>query len=66
MNILALLSFVHCLQQSMADQWLYYPGQKKGNILVMHHVISKNLQSDFAAMHRCVKLRQSQVAFARG
>ena len=29
----------------------------------MHHVISKNLQSDFAALHRCVK---SQVAFARG
>ena len=32
----------------------------------MHHVISKNLQSDFAAMHRCVKSRQLQVAFARG
>ena len=41
------------------------PGQKKRTILVMHHVISKNLQSDFAAMHRCVKSRQSQVAFAR-
>ena len=32
----------------------------------MHHVISKNVQSDFSAMHRCVKSRQSQVAFARG
>ena len=42
------------------------PGQKKRTIVVMHHVISKNLRSDFAAMHRCVKSRQSQVAFARG
>ena len=32
----------------------------------MHHVISKNLQSDFVAMHRGMKSRQSQVAFARG
>ena len=32
----------------------------------MDHVISKNLRSDFAAMHRCVKSRQSQVAFACG
>ena len=32
----------------------------------MNHVISKSLQSDFAVMHRCVKSRQSQVAFARG
>ena len=32
----------------------------------MHHVISKNLQCDFAAMQRCVKSRQSHVAFARG
>ena len=29
-------------------------------------VMSKNLQSDFTAMHRCVKSWQSQVAFARG
>ena len=42
------------------------PWTKKRTILVMHHAISKNLQSDFAAMHRCVKSRQSQVAFARG
>ena len=45
---------------------LVLPWTKKRTILVMHHVISKNLQSDFAAMHRCVKSRQSQVAFARG
>ena len=42
------------------------PAKKKRTILVMHHVISKNLRSDFAAMHRCVKSRQSQVAFTRG
>ena len=42
------------------------PWTKKITILVMHYVILKNLQSDFAAMHRCVKSRQSQVAFARG
>ena len=44
----------------------YYllPWPKKRTIVVMHHVISKNLQSDFAAIHRCVKSRQSQVAFA--
>ena len=40
--------------------------KKKRTIVVMHHVISKTLQPDFAAMHRCVKSRQSQVAFARG
>ena len=34
---------------------------KKRTILVMHHVISKNLQSDFAAIHRCVKSRQWQL-----
>ena len=32
----------------------------------MHHVISKSLRPDFAAMHRCVKSRQLQAAFARG
>ena len=32
----------------------------------MHHVISKNLRPNFAAMHQCVKSRQPQVAFARG
>ena len=30
-----------------------YPGQKR-TILVIHHVILKNLRADFAAMHRCV------------
>ena len=30
----------------------------------MHQLISKNLQSDFATMHRCMKLRQLQVGFA--
>ena len=40
--------------------------KRKRTILVMHHVISKNLRPDFAAMHRCVKSRQSEVAFARG
>ena len=40
--------------------------KKKRTILVMHHVVSKNLRPDFAAMHRCVKSRQSQVAFASG
>ena len=32
----------------------------------MDHVISKNLRPDFAAMQRCVKSPESQVAFARG
>ena len=32
----------------------------------MNHVISKNLEPDFTAVHRCVKSRKSQVAFARG
>ena len=40
--------------------------KKKRTILVMHHVMSKNLRTGFAAMHRCVKSWQSQVAFARG
>ena len=40
--------------------------KKKRTILVMrmHQVISKNLQSDFATMHRCMKSRQLQVGFA--
>ena len=45
---------------------LILPWPKKRTIVVMHHVISKNLWSDFAVMHGCVKSRQSQVAFARG
>ena len=40
--------------------------KKRRTIVVMHHLILKNLQSDFAAMHRCVKSRQTQVTFARG
>ena len=42
------------------------PWTKKKPTVVMHHVISKKLQSDTTAMHRCVKSQQSQVAFARG
>ena len=45
---------------------LVLPWPKKRTIVAMHHVISKNLRSNFAAMHRCEKSRQSQVAFARG
>ena len=49
--------------------WQFFQGfvlpwaKKKRTIVVMHHVISKNLRSDFTAMHRCVKSRQSEVAF---
>ena len=32
----------------------------------MHHVISKNIQSEFATMHGCVKSRQLQVMFTFG
>ena len=35
-------------------------------MVVMHHMITKNLQSEFPAMHRCEKSQQSQVPFARG
>ena len=37
------------------------PWPKKRTIVMMHHVVLKNLRSDFAAMHPCVKSRQSQV-----
>ena len=37
---------------------------KKRTILVMHQVMSKNLQSDFATMHRSMKSRELQVGFA--
>ena len=45
--------------------YMYCPGQKKKiTILVMHQVILKNLQSDFATMHRYMKSWQLQVGFA--
>ena len=37
--------------------------KKKRTVVVMYRVILKNLQFDFATIHRCVK---SQVTYARG
>ena len=34
--------------------------------MIINHVISKNLKSDFPAMLQCMKSQQSQVMFARG
>ena len=50
-------SNVEILKVAQYGLYMYCPGQEKRTILVMHQVISKNLQSDFAAMHRCMKSR---------
>ena len=62
---LILLCYISNLQDCTSTNHTWTTSlDKKKKSMVMHHVTSKNLQSAFAVMHRCVKSRQVQVAFA--